>query len=391
MDVIGARSDLGFKQNSVCVKSNARPMTRCTSSRRAVMMIAVTMIVAVTFATLFPPAHCAAVEPNRSAGRSPMTPVRVAAPADPRAVLGDQACVKCHTGEVRVWRDTPHAKTFKTLHRSREAAAIAQRLGLRSIKHEGRCASCHYTSQSKGRSAAAAMGPHDVIAGVSCESCHGAARDWLDIHHDYGGEGVTRWTESPSHRADRIARSVAAGMRNPHNVFAMAQACLRCHTTGDETLVNVGGHTAGSLNFEMVSWSQGSVRHNFARDPDGRNAVESPERMRVMFVAGLIAEFEAGLRATAAATRKDTFGMTVAQRTQRSAKRMQNLNRIVSSPHLREVLEIWDAKELRLNNREPLLRAADRIAEIGYRFAEETNGESLAALDPYIPGRDSYK
>ena len=129
-----------------------------------------------------------------------------ASPANPHAVVGNQACVKCHAAEMKVWQSTPHSKTFDELHRRPEAKAIATKLGVKSIKHGGRCVSCHYTQQAD-----ASTGDVHAIAGVSCESCHGAAKDWLELHHDYGGEGITRLTESSEHRRARIARSLAAG------------------------------------------------------------------------------------------------------------------------------------------------------------------------------------
>ncbi|MEM9586872.1 MAG: cytochrome c family protein, partial [Planctomycetota bacterium] len=242
-------------------------------------------------------------------------------PTDPTLIVGNDACVKCHASEVRVWRQTPHFKTFEELHRRPEAKQIAKRLGLRSIKNEGRCIGCHYTTQQSPGSAHAAQ----AIAGVSCESCHGAARRWMDLHHDYGGETITRLTESPQHRQQRIASSVAAGMRNPHNVYAVAQSCLRCHTTADEELVNVGGHSTGSQDFEFVSWSQGMIRHNFVRSDGKTNDASDPARLRVMFVSGIIAELEASLRATAIATQKATFGVTAAKRAHRASKRVASI------------------------------------------------------------------
>src|SRR5690606_10520373 len=99
---------------------------------------------------------------------------------DPGKVLGHDACNKCHASEIRTWLETPHFTTFETLHRRNEAKQIAERLGLASIKRNDTCIRCHYMMQDQG-------GHAKPVAGVSCESCHGAARDWLDIHYDYGG------------------------------------------------------------------------------------------------------------------------------------------------------------------------------------------------------------
>ena len=309
-----------------------------------------------------------------------------ASPADPNQVLGNQSCVKCHAPEINVWQQTPHAKTFDELHRRPEAKQIASKLGLKSIKHEGRCTNCHYTSQADATS-----GNHHVIAGVSCESCHGAAKNWLEMHHDYGGEGITRLTESKEHRAQRIANSVAAGMRNPTNVFLVAQSCLRCHTTADEQLVNTGGHSAGSLDFEFVSWSQGTIRHNFVRTDGKSNEVSSPERLRVMFIAGMIAEMEASMRATAVATKKATYGVTVAKRAARAGKRLKSVVAKVNDPRLTEIVGIFDSVTLKLNNAAELTRAADEISALGYQFAEQADGSQFSVLDTFVPKSDRWK
>lgn len=308
-----------------------------------------------------------------------------AGPADPHRVIGNQGCVKCHASEVKVWKQTPHARTFDELHRRGEAKAIASKLGLTSIKSQDRCVACHYTQRQ------APSGETHSIAGVSCESCHGAAKDWVDIHHDYGGDDVTRLTETPAHRRQRIGHSIAAGMRNPTNVFLVAQSCLRCHTTADEELVNVGGHSTGSLDFEFVSWSQGTIRHNFVRTEGKSNDQSGPARQRVMFVSGMIAELEASLRATALATQKQTYGLTAAKRAARAAARLKSVAAKVDEPRVDNILAIFDSVTLRLNNRAELTAAADNISKLGFQFADGNDGSSLSPLDRFIPNSDRYK
>jgi len=322
-----------------------------------------------------------------SAGAPSLSSAGAAAkPCDPRAVIGSQTCIKCHEGEVVVWKSTPHHRTFDELHRRPKAKEIAAKLGIRSIKHDGRCVDCHYTQQVD-----ASTGNVHAIEGVSCESCHGAAKNYLDVHHNYGGEHVTRAMESPQHRTERLRRSVALGMRNPVNVYLVAQSCLRCHTTADEELVNVGGHSAGSLEFEFVSWSQGTIRHNFVRTDGKQNAPSSLGRLRLMFVSGMIAELEAGLRATSIATQKATYGITAAQRTARAAKRLTSVSQKISSPLLDDILGVFGRVKLKLNNRDELTRAADAIATLGFRFASETDPRALAGIDAYIPPSDRWK
>ena len=174
-------------------------------------------------------------------------------------------------------------------------------------------------------------------------------------------------------------------MRNPVNVYDVAQSCLRCHTTADEELVNVGGHTAGSLEFEFVSWSQGTIRHNFVQSDGKVNTLRSPERLRVMFVAGMVAELEASLRATSVATQKATYGITSARRGARAVRRLESVATKVDSPLLAQIITVAQGVTFKLNNHSELVSAADKIAALGHQFAAVTDGRSLVALDQFVP------
>lgn len=305
-------------------------------------------------------------------------------PLSPNKVVGTEACSKCHAAEINVWKQTPHHETFLTLHRKPQAQQIADKMGIASFKHDSACIKCHYSMQDHG-------GSLEPIAGVSCESCHGAAKGWVDLHHDYGGPGVKRDQETAEHRHARLVASMNAGMRNPVNVYLVAQSCYRCHTVPDEKLVNVGGHVAGSTSFELVAWSQGKVRHNFVRTDGKVNEPSSPERLRLMFVAGMIADLEFSLRATAQATVKENYGVTSASRAARAAKRLAAAQEKLNSPALSEVLQVFQSVQLKLNNREQLVQAADQIAQIGIRFAGTPTAPDLSAIDPFIPKPDQWK
>lgn len=303
---------------------------------------------------------------------------------DPHKVLGVQSCEKCHAAEIQTWKRTPHSDTFLSLHRKPEAQKIANKLGIANFKSDSNCIQCHYTmGQVENRL--------DAISGVSCESCHGAAKDWIAIHNEYGGQGVTRMQESPEHRNQRLTSSIEHGMRNPVNVYLVAQSCYRCHTVPDERLVNVGGHNAGSLDFELVSWSQGTVRHNFVRTDGKFNAEEAPARLRVMFVAGMIADLEHSIRATSKATEKATFGITSAQRAARSLDRLKSAQSKLNHPILAQTLSIAQSVSLKLNNKEQLEQAAVKINELGVRFGVTVSGEELTAIDSFVPPKNKWK
>ncbi len=303
---------------------------------------------------------------------------------NPHNVVGYESCEKCHAAEVSVWKQTPHHETFMTLHRRPEAKQIANAMGISSFKEDSECIKCHYTMKSHGDDL-------DAISGVSCESCHGAAKDWLTVHNDYGGENVTRLTESADHKMQRLRDSIAGGMRNPVNVYLVARSCYRCHTVPSERLVNVGGHNEGSLDFEIVSWSQGSVRHNFVRSDGKHNAASDRGRIRKMFVAGMIADLEFSLRATASATEKAAFGVNAAKRASRAAKRLAAAQKKLNDENLSNVLSVYKSVKLKLNNYDQLTEAADNIAALGVRFAAMADGEKLEPIDKYIPAESKWK
>ncbi|MDP1561303.1 MAG: cytochrome c family protein [Pirellulaceae bacterium] len=303
---------------------------------------------------------------------------------DPAKVIGPMRCASCHENEVRVWLQTPHAKTLEELHRRPEANAIAAKMGIRSIKRGDVCLDCHYTSQS-------VSDKNQIIAGVSCESCHGAALDWVTWHNDYGGPTVLKSQESAAHKEQRREISIAHGMRNPTNVYLVARSCLQCHSVPNEKLINVGGHGAGSLEFEMVSWSQGINRHNFLRTENKSNAENSAEELRIMFVAGLMADLEFSTRAVAKATERGVYGFAVAQRAANVAVRLQAIQEQINDPNLQQALVAFSRAVLKTNNETELNAIADEIQQAGTTFAKATDGSKLAALDAMIPNKSQYK
>jgi hypothetical protein len=305
-------------------------------------------------------------------------------PPDPAKVVGSDQCAKCHQQEVDAWLRTTHFATFDALHRTPEAKAIAERLGLRSIKRNETCTKCHYTQQEQG-------GRLRVIAGVACESCHGAAANWLASHADYGGANGTKDMESPEHRETRVRESIARGMNNPHNVYLIARECYNCHTVPDESLVNVGGHAAGSNDFEFVAWSQGNVRHNFLRTGGTVNAQSTPAELRVMYVVGVMTDLEYSLRAVAAATAKAPYGVASAERAVRMKRKLLEIQGLVHDPLIETAVAAVSTVELRLNNRTAILTAANEIGKTALKFAEDANGRELSAVDPLLPKPSSYK
>lgn len=303
---------------------------------------------------------------------------------DPARIVGHEACAKCHANEIQQWQQTPHFATFDVLHRTEEAKQIINRLGLRSVKRNETCVQCHYTEQQTGSRVR-------VVAGVSCESCHGAATDWINIHADYGGANVSAASESPEHRQQRRSAAIAAGMNNPSNLYLVARQCFSCHTVPDENLVNVGGHRSGSHQFELVSWSQGKVRHNFVHGGGATNMPSPPGRLRVMYVVGTMTDLEFSLRATAQATQNSTYGQTCAARSAAKKQLLREIQDRVNDPHIGAALEAVSTVELRIGNAAAIVAAADGVSAAAQAFAEQADGNALAAIQDMLPQPAQYK
>ena len=167
--------------------------------------------------------------------------------SDPAKTVGANACAECHKQEAEAWKGTHHFKTFRDMPRNTEANEIAKRMGVRRIKQESLCLSCHFTVQQKDTK-------EEPVSGISCESCHSTGKDWIKVHSGYSGKKAD--TESKAEKTARWKLAESKGMIRPSSIYELAKNCYSCHVVPREDLVNKGGHKAGSA-FELVSWSQG--------------------------------------------------------------------------------------------------------------------------------------
>ena len=304
---------------------------------------------------------------------------------DPSKVMTFESCANCHGSEIRIWRQTPHYKTFEDLSRNPKARDICSKMGLTSVKRSNVCIDCHFTMKEID-------GRNKAVSGISCESCHGASRDWLELHNDYGGPTVSKEDETESHRNKRLKRSAKRGLNNTRDLYSIAINCYSCHMVPNEDLVNIGGHTAGTKEFELVRYSQGQIRHNFLRSNGTTNDQASPERLRMMYVVGLIADLEFSTRATAiATTEKGTYGVSVANRAAASAVKLFELQKTLKNEKVQKVIEALAKAELNTNNYDQLNAIADEIQCAGREFAVENDGSELAFVDQLLPDPSQYK
>ncbi len=309
------------------------------------------------------------------------TSLYAAQPVAHHKVVGPDECAECHKATNKIWQGTHHFSTFTEMPRSQEARDIAQKMGIKRIKADSVCLDCHFTTQEKA-------GVKQVVAGISCESCHAPAADWLERHSEFSGKKKEQ--ESEQEAVVRWQDSEAAGMIRPHQLYALAKNCYSCHITPNEKLVNTGGHSAGSP-FELVSWSQGEVRHNVWHSDGKENPIASPERQRMMFIVGAMVELEESLRAVANATQKAEYAITMAKRAKIAAKRMAKIGQMVQTDETQQIMAVLKTVKLKLNNKEPLEKAAAEVAGAAQRFSASYDGSGFAAVDSLIPGQDKYK
>lgn len=130
---------------------------------------------------------------------------------------GSCAAQACHGGgfeermEYKTWATKdPHSHAYETLT-SKRGQEMGKRLGIDSAKSE-RCLSCHGTTGVK------LADTFDQADGVSCELCHGGARDWLGPHVD------AKWRERPA-----SWKETKHGLRDLSTPAKRVETCVQCH------------------------------------------------------------------------------------------------------------------------------------------------------------------
>lgn len=299
-----------------------------------------------------------------------------------KATLGPKACANCHKNSVRAWKETHHFKTFTALTKDEDAKGIAEKMGIKRMKNESDCLDCHFSSTVSG-------GKNKVVAGISCESCHGPARDWMDVHSDFGGKGVKSKDETPEHKKERYAKAEKNGMIRPSNLYNVGKNCYGCHTVPNEKLVNVGGHAAGS-DFELVQWSQGEVRHNVWYN-EKSNVPATPERLRMMYIVGKALDLEYALRGLAKATEDKDYFKSMVKRQENALSDLKKIAGSVNDSQIKSVIAAVNSGDIKINNQAALSAAADKVGKATQEFAKQNDGGKFASIDGLLPKPGDYK
>jgi hypothetical protein len=302
--------------------------------------------------------------------------------SDPAKTVGPNACAECHKQEVEAWKGTHHFKTFREMPRKAEAKEISEKMGVRRIKLESLCLNCHFTVQQKNNK-------EEPVSGISCESCHSAGQDWIKVHSGFSGK--TAKTETKAEEEVRWKLAVSKGMIRRRAIYQLAKNCYSCHVVPQENLVNKGGHKAGS-SFELVSWSQGEVRHNTWYSKGTENVAADAARKRMLYLVGLGVELETGLRAIGKATVRRAYAFEMAKRVDRARKQLAAAAKAAPNvPEIAKIVEFSHSAGLRLNNDRALTVAADGVSKLLASITEKYDGSTMAGLDSLIPGPDKFK
>ena len=302
--------------------------------------------------------------------------------ANSAKIVGPNACAECHKQEVEAWKGTHHFRTFREMPRNTEANEIAEKMGVRRIKSDSLCLNCHFTVQQKNNK-------EEPIAGISCESCHGAGQDWIKVHSGFSGK--KEQTETKAEEEARWKLADSKGMIRPRSLYQLAKNCYGCHVVPQEDLVNKGGHRAGS-DFELVSWSQGEVLHNTWYSKGKDNVPASAARKRMLYLVGLGVELETALRAVGKATVRKPYAFEMAARADRARKQLAAAAKAAPNvPEIAKMVEFAYSAGLKLNNERFLTAAADGVSTLLASITEKYDGSTLAGLDGLIPGPDKFK
>lgn len=191
------------------------------------------------------------------------------------ALIGNQSCATstCHGGVIGsgpAWHyslstwiaSDPHAGAGLLLRDAdsrrivtRLAPAAGESVDAYDTVLRSRCISCHVTVSSEQTTATGRIDDVVLAAGVSCESCHGGAENWLAEHVRSDWQGEKRF-------------AAETGMRDTESIIGRNETCARCHigSRSDDGLVRdmnhdliAAGHPA--LRFDLLLYNENLPKH----------------------------------------------------------------------------------------------------------------------------------
>tara|TARA_R110002049_G_scaffold214120_2_gene385629 strand:- start:17 stop:955 length:939 start_codon:yes stop_codon:yes gene_type:complete len=303
-----------------------------------------------------------------------------------------ESCRDCHEAEVDAWERTTHATSIEKVIASELTQRLAEGMHLQpdGVVSHASCVRCHFTEESLASSV-------QITAGVSCESCHGGARDWIDEHNR---KSLTR--------GERVQISRDRGMVHPSSLVDVAKGCFECHVVDDEQLVNRGGHPAMSDDFELYSWYSGEVRHGFLIQNSEKSVKSHTEelqpipeaRKRMMFVCGKLLHLGHTLRALALCSDPPvdksglpirlksgayTMGVQHAMTARSLISDLERIQSMVEIPQINTALGVVAGLSF-ITGEQPAMAAASReLLRLADEFEKTVQGDDVRSIDSLIP------
>jgi hypothetical protein len=171
---------------------------------------------------------------------------------DPETVPGITLGGKALHQESTIWEEhDPHARAARILDTVQFRRILTRVSGqdedapFDSVVYR-QCAACHDPAGIAAQDAAARQGVaeldlHAAPRGVGCESCHGAAQDWLTSH--FQGNFTAE-------------RRSATGMVDTRDLLTRGRVCAQCHVGDEQHDMNHDMIAAGHppLRFELSSY-----------------------------------------------------------------------------------------------------------------------------------------
>ncbi len=157
--------------------------------------------------------------------------------------------------EIASWQEPSsasgaHSRAYSVLA-GRRGREIAETLGLGAATSAPACLGCHASYVAASRRGAR----FQTSDGVGCESCHGPAQGWLQVHYE----------KAASH-----ASNVRAGLTPLDQPQVRAKVCLDCHYGNSETgqfvthSMMAAGHPRISFELDLFS----SLQQHHDEDAD---------------------------------------------------------------------------------------------------------------------------
>ena len=108
----------------------------------------------------------------------------VSVSAGEHAFVGNKKCRPCHMKEFKSWSATKHPQALESLKpgAAAEAKKAANLDPAKDYTADAKCVSCHVTGHAKEGGFVDVASTPD-LAGVGCESCHGAGGTYTKPEH----------------------------------------------------------------------------------------------------------------------------------------------------------------------------------------------------------------